>query len=225
MDNLVARLVKAIQTYATQAAQVPPKAEDKPADAPPAEAPPAEAPPAEQPPANEAPAEQAPTQEHDDREQDIALLKELVEKLEGGLPEAAATVQGEGTMDAATEKAIGEINAKMALLTDTVSKIANKLLTDDTAKGGKLATDKAENKVNAAADDKPAEGQDVNAAGVIPQRKTMAGMDFAAKYGFAAGESYTLAQVDEVLAKSNLDVRQRMTVKAEMQAKGMLALR
>lgn len=216
MDNLVARLVKAIQTYATQAAQVPPKAEEKPVEAPPAEAPPAEAPPA-----NEAPAEPAPTMEHDDREQDIALLKELVEKLEGGLPKASATYQGEA-MDAATEKRLDGIDAKMALLTDTVSKIANKLLTDAPAgKGGELSTDKGENKVSAKADEKP----ELDAA-AAPQRLTKQGLDFAAKFGVVPeeGKKLSVVEIDAALDKQGVkDVRTRMDVKHALLAAGVLS--
>lgn len=140
--------------------------------------------------------------EQEDGDQDMAMLKRLVKKMESYNASAEKKVEG---------NRLDTLEASVSLITDSVKKMTG-LLTDSKDTGKKLATDDASRRTE--------DGKKV-------ERRTLtAGGDYEAylsKYGIDAKSDYTVAQIDSVLKEAGVtDPSTRIAVKHGLEAQGRL---
>jgi len=112
-----------------------------------------------------------------------------------------------------------DMKARRELLTDAVTRMGE-LLTDRLKPARKeLATD------TNVTGPQGGEMQGMRQNGGDPRRKTMVAAHddrFIAKYNLEAGRQYTVQEIDKILISAKLEPEERIRVKMEMEAKGML---
>jgi hypothetical protein len=144
--------------------------------------------------------------EHEDEDQDMAMLKRLVQKMES----YNAAGEKKTNAKAAKDTRLDTLEASVELITDSVKKMTN-LLTDSQSTGKKLATDDASRR---AEDGKPA------------RKSLAAGGEYEAylsKYGIDASADYTVEQLDSVLKEAGVtDPSVRIAIKHGLEAQGHL---
>lgn len=139
--------------------------------------------------------------EHEDEEQDMAMLRRLLQKA-----------------NASSDERLNKIEAALGLITDQLEKVTG-LITDKAEKKDGLVTDGADVKAQQA-DDK----NDPTKA--TAQRRTMSAAKshmMLTKYGIEEGKDYTIPEIDTILRNAGVhDIQTRMAVKLSLEAAGHL---
>lgn len=146
-------------------------------------------------------ADDAPT-DHPDEEQDIAMLRRLLQKA-----------------NASRDERFEKIEAALGLITDQLEKVTG-LITDRAESRDGLITDGADMKAkNTDEKDDPAKA--------MAQRRTLtASHQFLSKFGIEDGKDYTVPEIDAMLRNAGvLDPQTRMAVKLQLEAAGHLRVR